>query len=492
MVVEDINSKKSNGQGFERAPDLSQEVSKSIEEVLQKVEQVIDLGGYDIIKKYFSLNNLSDYFDFYYVKLDDFKSILSKSDKLLNFYKEKTGESISKISSEGIIKFAKYLGIERPSYSKIKISIKSKLQKFGVTYLNEFQTLSINNFRKYFSQDNEFKYLIFRLFDKSITNIDLDDYKKLGEKLELDYLEGENLKSVMKNRLKLLKIDYLDDLISLSVRDFDDIVRNDLLIGSYFLSIGVFKSHILKEDIEKFGIDIGLKKKEINKSTYILSFLKYNKISNFSDLKYYPKTEIRALLWEDKVCREILEGFGLTHLQDFRVEHLKRFARYVGLDGVPKDFELDEERSKTLMLNILKQNGIECIYSLKLYGLKGFRRIFKQKDIGDNYQDINTFVQKHIGKTIPNLSFDDLETIGNLLGLELLDDLEHKKKLDEFLLKKGVFGLEDLCMTNFKRDNTFWFNPNLRYFLDKTGGPTDVKKLRRNHVDAMKYYINGL
>lgn len=491
MVVEDINSEKPIKQNPEKQSDLSAEVNESIEEILQKVEQVIDLWWNDIIRKFFSLNNLSDYFDFYYVKLDDFKSILSKSDKLLNFYKEKTGESISKISSDWILRFAKNLWIERPSYSEIKTSVKSKLQKVWVTYLNEFNTLIINNFRKYFSQDNEFKYLIFRIFKKSVTNIDSNDYKDLWEKLELEYLEWDNLKTIIKNRLKLLKIDYLDDLVSLWVREFDEIIWNDFLIESYFLSIWIFKSHILKEDIEKFWIDIWLKKKEINKSSYILSFLKYNKISNFSDLKDYPKTEIRALLWEDKVCREILEGFWLTHLQDYRLDHLKRFARFVWLSWVPKDFELDEQKSKSLILNILKQNKIDCTYSLQFNWIKWFKRLFKLQKIWNIYNDINTYIKNNIWKTIPNLAFEDLENIWFLLWLPTFDNLEHKKRVDNFLFEKWVW-LKDLNKNNFRKDNSFWFNPNLRYFLDKVSWPTDIKLLRPNHIEDMKDYMMKL
>ncbi|MDD3145649.1 MAG: hypothetical protein PHV23_06115, partial [Candidatus Gracilibacteria bacterium] len=466
-------------------------VSETVEEVLSKVEQVIDLGGYDIIKKYFSLNGLNNFFDFHYLKLNDFKVILSKSKKLINFYKKQTGESFSKISSEGILKFAKKIGLERPNYSEIKNSIKSKLQSIGVTYLNEFNVLSLNEFKKIFLEDNEIKYFCYRVFKKSIVDINTQDYKDFGEKLELEYLEKDKFFSIIKDRLKDKKINYLDDLTLLSVREFDKIVGMDLLIESYFLSINIYKSFIKKDDIRDFGISIGLKSKEIDRVKYIKSFLSYNKIFNFNDLKDYHKTEIRTLLWEDSVCREILEGFGLNYLQDYRLEHLKRFSRFVGLDGVPKDFELDEEKSKNLILNKLKQNGVECIYSLKLNGLKGFRRIFKLKDIGNIYQDINTFIKNHIGKTIPNLTFDDLENIGNLLGLEALGDLEHKKKVSDFLLKKGVW-LKDLNKNNFRKDNTFWFNPNLRYFLDKIGGPTDIKELRPIHIDNMRDYINGL
>jgi len=491
MVIEDINSKKPIEQTPNKEADLSSEVSESIEEVLQKVEQVISLWWYDIIKKFFSLNNLSDYFDFYYIKLEDFKSIISKSEKLLNFYKEKTGEPISKISSEWILKFSKFIWIERPSYSDIKKSIKAKLQKKWVTYLNELNTLSINEFKNIFSKDNEIKYLCFRSFKKSATNIDSNDYKDLWEKLELEYLDWENLKSVIKNRLKLLKIDYLDDLVSLWVREFDDIVWNDLLIESYFLSIWVFKSHILKEDIEKFWIDLWLKKKEINKSNYILNFLSYNRISNFADLKDYPKTEIRALLWEDSVCREILEWFWLIHLQDYRLDHLKRFARFVWLSWVPKDFELDGEKSKSLMINILKQNKIDCTYSLKFNWIKWFKRLFKLQKIWNIYNDINTYIKNNIWKTIPNLSFEDLDNIWNLLWLPTFDNLEHKKRFYKFLIEKWVL-LKYLNKNNFRKDSNFWFNPNLRYFLDKVSWPTDVKLLRPNHIEDMKNYIMSL
>lgn len=487
MVIDDLpNGDKS----IDSSNWYDAEVSETIDEILSKVEQVIDLWWYDIIKKYFSLNNLSDFFDFYYIKLEDFKVIVSKSEKLLSFYKEKTGESISKISSEWILKFAKFLWIERPSYSDIKKSIKTKLQKKWVTYLNELNTLSINEFKKFFWDDNEIKYFVFRAFKKSVANIDSDDYRDLWEKLELEYVENDRLFTIIRDRLKEQKINYLDDLVDLWVRDFDKIIWNDLLIESYFLNIGIFKSFILKEDIKDFWIKIGLKTKDVNKSQYIINFLKYNKISNFSDLKDYPKTEIRALLWEDSVCREILEGFWLTHLQDYRLDHLKRFARFVWLSWVPKDFELDEEKSKSLMINILKQNKIDCTYSLKFNWIKWFKRLFKLQKIWNIYNDINTYIKNNIWKTIPNLIFEDLENIGVLLWLPTFLDLEHKKRFDKFLISKWVL-FEDLNKTKVK-GNDFWSNPNLRYFLDKVSWPTDVKLLRPNHIEDMKNYIMSL
>ncbi len=487
MVIDDLPS---GSKPIDSKDWYDAEVSETIDEILSKVEQVIDLWWYDIIKKYFSLNNLSDFFDFYYVKLEDFKVIISKSEKLLSFYKEKTGEPLSKISSSWILKFAKFLWIERPSYSDIKKSIKAKLQKNWVTYLNEFNTLSINEFKKIFWDDNEIKYLCFRSFKKSIVNIDTQDYKDFWEKLELEYVENDGLFSIIRDRLKEQKINYLDDLTSLWVRDFDKIVWNDLLIESYFLNLGIFKSFILKEDIEKFWINIWLKKKDINKSNYILSFLKYNKISNFADLKDYPKTEIRALLWEDNICREILEWFWLKLLQDYRLDHLKRFARFVWLSWVPKDFELDEEKSKSLMINILKQNKIDCTYSLKFNWIKWFKRLFKLQKIWNIYNDINTYIKNNIWKTIPNLVFEDLENIGVLLWLPTFGDLEHKKRFDKFLISKWVL-FEDLNKTKVK-GNDFWSNPNLRYFLDKVSWPTDIKLLRPNHIEDMKNYIMSL
>lgn len=488
MVIDDLpNSDKS----IDSSNWYAAEVSEAIDEVLSKVEQVIDLWWYDIIKKYFSLNNLSDFFDFYYIKLDDFKLIISKSDKLLSFYKDKTWESISKISSEWILKFAKSLWIDRPSYTDIKKSIKIKLQKKWVTYLNELNTLSINEFKKFFWDDNEIKYLVLKVFKKSVTNIDSQDYKYLGEKLELEYIENDRFFNIIKDRLIEHNINFLDDLVNLNVRDFDKIVWNDLLIESYFLNIGIFKSFISKEDIKDFWIKVWLKNKDINKSQYIVNFLSYNKISNFSDLKDYPKTEIRALLWEDKICRTILEGFWLTHLQDYRLDHLKRFSRFIWLPWVPKDFELDEEKSKLLMLNILKQNKIECIYSLKFNWIKWTKRLFKLQKIWNIYNDINTYIKNNIWKTIPNLTFDDLENIWTLLWLPIFDDFEHKKILDKFLLDKWIL-LNDLNKSNFRKDNSFWFNPNLRYFLDKVSWPTDVKLLRPNHIEDMKNYIMSL
>ena len=84
-----------------------------------------------------------------------------------------------------------------------------------------------------------------------------------------------------------------------------------------------------------------------------------------------------------------------------------------------------------LKQNILKQNKIDCTYSLQFNWIKWFKRLFKLQKIWNIYNDINTYIKNNIWKTIPNLVFEDLENIGILLWLPTFDDLEHKKRFDK-------------------------------------------------------------
>lgn len=487
MSVEEI---KSSHQNLENS-NLNPEIEKEIDEVLSIVEKILDFWWIDMIKKYFNLNWLNDFFDFYQISLSDFKNVIWKSKKLLNFYKEQTGESFSKISRKWILKFSRKIWIERPSYEEILSSIKQKLSTIWINTLNELSVISINEFKKIFWDDNEFKYFFLKVFKISLVNIDTQIYREFFEKIKLELLDETKLFTKLRFILSNNKIENLDDLEKIWVREFDELVSNNLLLESYFVNKWLLKSFIKKEDIFDFWVNIWLKNREVDKNKYLKTFLNNNRIFNYSDLEEYDKLEIRALLWNDPICRQILEWFWLTYLQDYRIEHLKKFSRFVWLDWIPKDFEYDENKSKKLILNILNANNINCIFSLKLNWLKWFRRIFKQQDIWNIYNDINTFIKNNTWKTIPNLRFEDLENIWLLLGLQIIWDKEHKTNLLEFLSKSWI-SLDELNKSKVKSDSKFWNNPALRYFLEKVWWPTDIKLLRTNHIDDMKNYINNI
>jgi len=469
----------------------NEDIENQIKDVLLKVDKVLELWWIDIIKKYFELNWLKNYYDFYFLKIEDFKDILSKSDKLVNFYKNKTWESFSHISSKSILYFAEFLWFEKLNYSEVKFYISSELSKIWINSENEFSVLSINNFISKFSEDKIFKYFFMRVLKTSIHNISQENYNLFSTKIWLKKYSEVEVNNILKEKLKNKKIIYLDDLETFLVRDFIDYVWTDLLLEYYFNNKWIYKSFIKKEDILNFWIELWLKNNNLDDKNEIKKFLFSNQINSYDDLKDYHKTDIRSILWENPICRKILNWFWLTHLKDYRLDHLKRFARFVWLPWVPKDFELDDVKSKNLILKRLESNGVTCIYSLKLNWIKWFKRIFKESIIWKIYIDVNSYIKNNIWKTIVNLSYDDLDSVWFLLWLPFLSDEEHKRKFLYFLSLNSI-ELDTLNKSKVKNDRDFWRNPNFRYLLDQIWWPTDIKLLRPNHIDDLKNFIKEI
>lgn len=483
MVTEDIKLTEEPDSLIDKI-DKNEYIENQIRDVLSKVEQVLDLGWIEIIKKYFDLNWLKNYFDFYYLKIDDFKNILWKSEKLTNFYKNKTWESFSHISHKNMLYFAEFLWFEKLNYFEVKKYITDKLKVIWVESKNELKVISINNFIDNFFDDKIFKYFFKRVIKTSIHNISQENYDLFSEKIWLITHSDIEVKFILKEKLKLKWISSLDDLEKNWVRNFSDLVWECLLLEYYFISKWIFKSFIKKEDINNFWLDIWLKNINFDSQSEIKNFLRSNHIFTYDDLVEFHKTEIRSILWENPVCRKILNWFWLTLLKDYRLEHLKRFSRFVWLEWVPKDFELDELKSKDLILKRLELNWINCLYSLKLNWIKWFKRIFKESLIWKIYIDINSYIKNNLWKTIVNLLFDDLDSVWILLWLPVLSEQDHKSKFLYFLSLNWL-ELDKLNKTKVKNDRDFWRNPNFRYLLEQVSGPTDIKLLRPNHIDDL-------
>lgn len=490
MVIEDIKLTEEPGRFIDKI-DKNEDIENQIKDVLCKVEQVLELWWIDIIKKYFELNWLKNYYDFYFLKIEDFKNILSKSDKLVTFYKNKTWESFSHISSKNILYFAEFLWFEKLNYNDIKFYILWELSKIWINSEQELSVLSINNFISKFWENKIFKYFFMRVIKTSIHNTSQENFNLFYTKIWLIKYSEMELNNILKERLKRKQIIYLDDLENFLLKDFIDYVWNDFLLEYYFNNKWIYKSFIKKEDILNLWIELWLKYNILDDKNEIKKFLFSNQINSYEDLRDYHKTEIRSLLWENPACKKILIWFWLTHLKDYRLDHLKRFARFVWLPWVPKDFELDELKSKNLILKRLEFNGITCIYSLKLNWIKWFKRIFKESLIWKIYVDINSYIKNNMWKTIVNLTYDDLDNVWFLLWLPILSEQDHKSRFLYFLSLNWL-ELNNLNKSRVKNDRDFWRNPNFRYLLDQVWWPTDIKLLRPNHIDDLIKFIKEI
>jgi hypothetical protein len=197
---------------------------------------------------------------------------------------------------------------------------------------------------------------------------------------------------------------------------------------------------------------------------------------------------MRSMLWENQACRIVLNELWLFQLENYRFDHLKRFARRVGLDWVPKDIEYNEERAKKSLQEVFKSIWVNCLYWLNFYWIKKFERfLIKEKSLF--YKDINTFIKTKTGKVLSTMHSSDFEKLWIELWLpENLSEIEYKNKLLEFLSKKWL-SLDSINKTYVKENSNIWFDINFRYFMEKVWLKSDIKKLRPNHIDDLKEYI---
>ena len=372
------------------------------------------------------------------------------------------------------------LYIKKLSYDELKKIITEELVTENIYSLNELHVFWLNNFKEKFKWNIFIKYFLSRVIKKRISYIITSDMIILWEKIWLKLLSDEEIINELKIKLKEKWIIYLDDLNKISVKEFSNIIWNNLLLIYYFNKKWIFKSFIKKSDIDNFWGEIWLKERVIDKKMDIKNFLITNKILDYSDLISSWVRDIRDLLWWNIACREVLEWFWLKYIQDFRKIYIRKFARYVGLKWVPDEYNW--EKSKELIINILKNNWIECIYSLKLNWLKWFIRIFRKKTILNySHEKINNFLKEYIDRTIRTLKYEDLNTIWKLLWFSVLSEEEHKEKLIIFLDWK--------VLNKTRVKELYWKNPHIRYFINKIFWINDVKLLRVEHIDELKKYL---
>ena len=375
------------------------------------------------------------------------------------------------------------------SYDNLKEIICYNLGIFWISTLHELQVYGLNRFKRDFSENGYLEYFFQRKYNKNIAHISTYELLEFWEKIWLPELKKVEQKLLIQKILKENGIENLWDILEYRVREFRNIVENNLLLKHYFLQRGLQKSFIKKHDIIQFWENIWLQNKRLSFEEKIKKFKIENSIFTYADISEERVKTMRQFLWENEISREILQELWLKKLQDFREEHLKRFARRIWLEGIPEDFKFDEKKSAQIILNRLKQSWIECKYGLLLNGLKWFKRIFKEKYIGTKlYREVNAFVIHYTHTTVVNLKQESLEKIVDALWLPNLTLDDHKLWLISDLW--GEKYLATLSKTQVK--SGWWHNVHIRYFLSELQWITDVKKLRPEHINKMRYDIYGV
>ncbi len=324
-------------------PKIEQKIPEELPElpfwvVKLEVYEYLNLSQKDIALGALKVNNIMNYCDLYYVKEYQFKNIIIQNN-LVNYYKEITWESMSHISKKWIKKFAIKIGIDVKNRDELHVYILDELKKKGITLMNELLLIPVSNIVEYFKSDNIFRYYFRKSKKKSLTKSIFWDWVEFWCDIWLKEIGIDKLRKDIIEILKLNKINYLENLNKITIEWFRNIVKKNPELEYYFFYI--LKVQIWEIDkihIKSLWNDIWLKnnnisdKKKIKEINY---YLKTKGINNYDDLiNKYVVREIRELLWNNDLSRDILNSFWLMAVKDFRKSYIIRFAKRIWLDWI--------------------------------------------------------------------------------------------------------------------------------------------------------------
>lgn len=462
--------------------------------VKDSVESLIKLSDEDALKKHFISLWYEDYLDFYYLNINHFRDILLSDKRYKDLFVKITLEQITKITIKWKLKFIEFLWFERINYDNFKEILLNDLSDIWIDSLNDLRVHSLNKFIEWNKDNKYFRYFIERMFSKSITYIDYEEYFIMADKLWLKLISWNEQISLIKNILSTnYNINYLEDLDNISIKWFRKICDNESIILDYFKNtLWIEKTSILKDDISKFWEHLWLKNNIFDKWEYLNSFLKKHQISSYDDILSFWIKWAREILWWDTVIRNILEWFWIKYAKDFRLDHIKRFCRFVWLEWIPEKLNKDEEKSKNLISNILQNKNITCLYSLELNWIKPFKRLFRLDKLWPVvHNNINYFIKNNLWTSLSKLEYKDLLILGKLIWFEYKTEQEHKKDMLDFL-EKNWTDIDKLNISKIRKNKLFWTNPSIRYFLNEIWATNDVKDLKVIHAISLKEYVSKI
>ena len=415
---------------------LNYEVELSVADWKLNVDNILSYDNIFVVKKLFFSLWFRNYYDFYFLESKEFKEILRQNKNLYTFFKKvvwKENFKSSYISSKHILMFAERIWFEKNRLIEVREQILLYISENSINTLNDFNKYWLNKFKILCKNNSYLRFMIHSKIWKSYINIDLNDYSRLWKLLWLELIKLEVVVEEKKNII-------------------------------------------------------------VDKNEYVINFLRNNSINDFEDLIWCWIKWVRELLWSDPICREVLKSLWVIALKDFREKYIKRFSRKVWLKWVPKENNknLDELEIETIQKfkNLLWNIWIDCTYGLKLKWIKYLLNNLKEKLIWKIiFSEIRDFIKKYFWeRTISLLLEEDLILLGKLLGLDELDDKQHKEKLNIYL-KSHWINIEKLNKTNIK--TKYWKNTHIRYFLDKQW-LSDVKVIRPEHIIEMKKYLESI
>lgn len=452
-----------------------------------------DILSIEQVRNIFNSYWYMSYYDFYFIRIENFKRIIIDNN-LSEYFNKNSWEKFNHVTLKWIEKFSRYLWFNRFTFDETKQYILDKLNLKWIKSIKELLSYWLYNLKNDFSTDKVFLYFFKDVLKKSLWKIVYDEFILFWNKVWLCELSYSELKTLIIEVLNKKNINYQEDLDKIDVYTFRSTLWNNLLIEYYFFYIKkISRTKVFRKDIIEFWQEIWLKnqnKKEMIKN-WIKDLLYTNNIRSYEDLRTFWRFEIRSILWSNEACKTILKELWLDNLSDFRINHLNRFARRIWLPWVPNDFEYDEEKSKKLLVSILRTNWVKSIYCLEFYWIKNIKKLLRKKN-NKYFQDISTYIMGKLWKTIPNLNQEDLEKLGNSLSLpSALNEIEYKNMLLSFL-SMSWFSLDSINSNIVRANSHIWNNSSFRYFIEQIWLKSDLSKLRKEHIDALKDYIQNI
>lgn len=475
---------------IEKLPD---NVNLLVQELKIDVDDILSRDNTNQVRSFFYNLWIKSYYDFYFYWNREFNILLTSNKELRKFFNKIVWIQNIKNSyanTDNILFFADKIWFEKFNVIQLKEQILSDLNSEWIYNLNDLEVYWITKYKNTFNSNSYIKYYFFKKTSKFLSNMDSVEIIDALKILWLDYLDKNEILNEVLTIFNNDWINYLEDLDKVKVREFREkyITPNPKFL-KYIQWLWIKIKTITKSDLLTIWESIWFKNKKINRLEKAKIFLKSNWIWNYLDLRDFWINWARDFLWNDESCRDILNWFGLEYLQDFREDHLKRFARYVWLDWICGEKESDENSIKDRMILKLLNNWVDCDYSLKLFWIKAFKNLFKEKNIWKiRYNEVNNIIKNNLWVIIPLLTTQDLEKISDYLWFKKLSDFEHKELLINFFNKEWL-DLENLTRNHVKEK--YWSNIHMRYFFEKIW-LTTVKDLRLEHINELKRIIKRI
>ncbi len=443
-------------------------------------------------KLFFLENGFESYYDFYFITISDFKSILNIHESIKIFFfdsiwKEQLKKDWWKIKEIHIRKFAKDLWFYPPLTDCLKNNILSQLESKWIDNLDEFAYIWSRKFQKLFCNNLDIKYFLRQNSKKALNHIYWEEYINLGISFWLRQLEEKSLKNEL---LSLLKEKDLSLYPNVNRKNFILKVKQNKYFSFYIRRNKLSIEKFSLADMDKFYDYLWIKNKEIDLEKYAKNFLSRNWIYYFCDAKKFKLRDLRKLLFSDKIIAWLIEKrLSIKYAKDFREIHVERFCRISWVKNVVKDINYCEPEIKKFIVEFLSDNWISCTYSLKIRWIKYFKAIFTTKQIWKLARKrFKIYMKKSLWMPWNfELKYSDLEKIWKILELPTLSDTEHKNKLSSY-------GIYVSNLSSYKiREKKYWSNPHIKYFLEKTWwNHINCTKVTAIDVENMINYINNL